>query len=127
MEDPMKTLAFLAVLSVLFLGTASAVPLQDVKVEITDKGFQPQQAEVAAGQSVIWMNTSKHDHTVTARAAAAPDQDEKDKEKTKPMFDSGPIRPGASFTYKFEKAGTYNYGCSIDKSMTGVITVKEKK
>ncbi|HEX7901806.1 MAG TPA: plastocyanin/azurin family copper-binding protein [Planctomycetota bacterium] len=111
--------------SLLILGAAAAAPLQDVKVEITDKGFTPQQAEVTAGQSVIWMNTSKHEHTVTARAAAAPDQDEKD--KAKPMFDSGPIKPGASFSYKFDKAGTYTYACTIDKTMTGVVVVKERK
>lgn len=119
----MKALAFAAALACTLLILGAAAPLQDVKVEITDKGFQPQQAEVMAGQSVIWMNTSKHDHTVTARAPAAPGQDEKDK----PVFDSGPIKPGASFAYKFEKPGTYAYGCSIDKTMTGVVTVKERK
>ena len=123
----MKALAFLAVVSgsLLILGSAAAAPLEDVKVEITDKGFTPQQAEVMAGQTVIWMNTGKHEHTVTARAAAAPDQDEKD--QAKPMFDSGPIKPGSSFSYKFAKAGSYAYGCTIDKGMTGVVLVKERK
>ena len=120
----MKTLALAAAVACSLLILGAAAPLQDVKVEISDKGFQPQQAEVMAGQSVIWMNTSKHDHTVTARAPAAPEQD---KDKSKPAFDSGPIKPGASFTYKFEKPGTYAYGCSIDKTMTGVVTVKERK
>ena len=111
--------------SLLILGAAAAAPVQDVKVEISDKGFQPQQAEVTAGQSVIWMNTSKHEHTVTARAAAAPEQDEKD--KSKPAFDSGPIKPGMTFSFNFDKAGTYPYACSIDKTMTGVVVVRERK
>ena len=120
-------LAFLASMActILILGSASADPLQDVKVTITDKGFEPQQADVTAGQSVIWMNNSQNDHTVTARAAAAPGQDEKD--KAKPVFDSGPIKPGAAFEYKFTKAGTYQYGCSIDKMMTGTVVVKDPK
>src|SRR5688572_10662712 len=101
----MKALAFLAVVSGSLLILGAAAPLQDVKVEITDKGFQPQQAEVWAGQTVIWTNTGKHEHMVTARAAAAPDQDEKD--QSKPMFDSGPIKPGSAFSFKFAKAGTY--------------------
>ena len=74
------------------------------------------------GQSVLWINTSKQEHTVTARAAAAPEQDGK-----KPMFDSGPIKPGGMFSYKFNKAGTYTYGCSLDKTMTGAVVVKERK
>jgi len=122
----MKTLAFAAaVVACCLLILGAAAPLQDVKVEISDKGFQPQQAEVTVGQSVIWMNMSKHDHTVTARAPAAPEQDEKD--KSKPVFDSGPIKPGATFAYKFEKPGTYAYACSIDKTMTGVVIVNERK
>lgn len=100
----------------------AAVPAaQDVKVEISDKGFSPRDAEVTVGSKVIWMNVSKHEHTVTARAAAEP-QDEK-----KTMFDSGPIKPGMSFEYKFDKPGTYSYGCSIDKTLTGVVVVTERK
>jgi plastocyanin len=115
----MKTLALFA--TVLLAAVPAA---QDVKVEISDKGFSPQQAEVTVGSKVIWMNVSKHEHTVTARAAAEP-QDEKD--KSKPMFDSGPIKPGMSFEYKFDKPGTYSYGCSIDKTLTGVVVVTERK
>ena len=112
--------------SLLVLGAAAAAPLQDAKVEITDKGFQPQQIEVMAGQSVIWMNNATKEHTVTARAAAAPEQDD-EKDKSKAAFDSGPIKPGGSFSFKFEKPGTYPYACSIHKTMTGSVVVKERK
>ena len=121
----MKALAILAVVAGSLLFVGAAAPLQDVKVEITDKGFQPQQAEVWAGQTVIWMNNDKKEHTVTARAPAAPDQDEK--EQGKPMFDSGPIKPGGSFSHKFDKAGTYAYVCTLHKGMSGTVVVKERK
>jgi len=117
----MKRIAgVLAGVSLLVLSLAAAVPA-DHKVEISDKGYSPQFVEVVEGHKVVWVNTSQKEHSVTAVVKAAPDQD-----KDKPLFDSGPIKAGATFEYTFSKAGTYNYGCTMDKAMTGTVTVKAK-
>lgn len=106
--------------SALILGGAFAVAVEDKKVEITDRGFLPDKLEVAVGQKVVWKNAGTLEHTVTARdRAAAPDQDEK-----KPIFDSGPIKPGASWERVFDKEGTYAYSCRMDPKMTGTVIVK---
>ncbi|MGO9197209.1 MAG: plastocyanin/azurin family copper-binding protein [Acidimicrobiales bacterium] len=38
-------------------------------------------------------------------------------------FDSGPIKPGASYSFTFTKAGTYRYHCTIHTFMKGTIIV----
>lgn len=117
----------LAAISLLTLGIAAAATSDEhFKVEINDKSFSPETAEVSVGQTVIWMNNTKNEHSVTARVEAAADQDKDKNKESKPLFDSGPIKPGATFEHKFSKAGTYEYACSMDKSMVGRVVVKAK-
>lgn len=110
-------------LAILCAAALAAPPAQDVKVAITDKGFMPVILEVEPGQKVIWTNATTADHTVTegAKHSGLP-QDE----KSKPLFDSGRIKPGASFEFTFTRPGTYLYHCAKDASMTGKIVVKAR-
>jgi plastocyanin len=63
---------------------------------------------LAAQTTVKWGNGDGTTHTVTADGGA---------------FTSGNIGSGGSFTHTFTTAGTYNYHCSIHRTMTGIIIV----
>jgi plastocyanin len=72
-----------------------------VAIEITINGdnsgttqFEPSQARVFAGSLVKWTNKDS-----VARSVEADDG----------SFDSGPLQPGQSFTYRADKVGRFNY------------------
>ena len=80
-------------------------------VSITKTNFQPHNLDVTAGTTVTWTNNDTLPHSVTSDA--------------KGLFDSGPIQPGATFTYTFAQAGTFPYHSTneVDK-YTGTVIVK---
>lgn len=71
--------------------------------------FQPDNLTVKVGETVEWKNADNVPHTVTA--------DGKE-------FDSGSIRPGASWKFVATKAGTYNYICTLHPNMKAKLTVQ---
>jgi plastocyanin len=77
-------------------------------VTIKDFAFGPQNLEIKAGDEVNWVNGDSATHSVILNGE----------------FDSGAIKPGSSFNHRFEKAGRYEYKCSIHPTMIGVIDVK---
>ena len=60
------------------------------------------------GSTVTVTNDDSVTHTWTATGGA---------------FNSGPLAPGASFSFTFTQPGTYNYLCTIHTFMTGTVTV----
>lgn len=79
------------------------------QVTMKNLAFNPATVTIKVGESVTWTNQDSMTHTVVA---------------DKGEFKSGDLGAGASFTFKFDKAGTYSYHCSIHPSMTGTITVQ---
>lgn len=79
--------------------------------EVTIQGFafRPNTITVPVGTTVTWMHKDSAPHTVTSR---------------EPLFDSGTIRNGDTFSYTFDQPGTYAYYCSIHPSMTAEIIVE---
>ena len=112
----MKALAVILALGVPALGLADERPVQ-----ITDQGFKPDKLEIKAGQKVVWTNSTLKDHSVVA---SMPAEGGDPQDKDKPLFDSGPIKPGASYSYTFATPGTFDYHCSFDKTMKGTVVVK---
>lgn len=112
----MKALAVILALGVPALGQADERPVQ-----ITDQGFKPDTLEIKAGQKVVWTNSTLKDHSVVA-SMPVEGGDAQDKEK--PLFDSGRIKPGGSFSYTFATPGTFAYRCSFDMAMKGTVVVK---
>jgi plastocyanin len=106
-----KTVLRLAALSlvalVLFAPTAGAQG-KTTTVSIKDFAFNPPNTTVAPGTSVTWVNNDQTAHTATANDGA---------------FDSGTLQPGQSFSFTFDKAGTYAYHCNIHPDMTATVTV----
>jgi len=81
-------------------------------VVIGPMSYTPQTIAVAAGTTVTWFNTDSIAHTVTSDA------------DTGVIFDSGPIEPGASWSFTFDgPAGSYPYHCTFHPGMTGVVQV----
>ncbi|HSB83694.1 MAG TPA: plastocyanin/azurin family copper-binding protein [Nitrosarchaeum sp.] len=70
--------------------------------------------DIILGDTITWKNADTVQHTVVSgNPNDGPDG----------IFDSGLIKTGGSFSYKFTKEGKYDYFCSIHPWMTGVVTV----
>ena len=78
-------------------------------VVMKNLAFDPATVTIKAGESVIWTNLDSVNHTVVA------DNGE---------FKSGDLGQGATFTFKFDKAGSYPYHCGIHPSMKGTVVVQ---
>ena len=87
----------------------SGAPATAVLVSIRDFAYSPQTVTVAAGTTVTWTNHDDEPHTVRGADAQirsdALDQDE-------------------SYSVRFDKPGTYKYGCSIHPKMSGTVVVQ---
>ena len=81
---------------------------RNVPAAIADFSFNPAAITVAKGGTVTWANGGATTHTVTADEGG---------------FDSCNLAGGATFTMKFDTAGTVAFHCKIHASMKGTITV----
>jgi len=72
--------------------------------------FNPQMLTVTVGTTVTWINKDGEDHTVTSDTAG--------------LFDAVISANGGTFSYRFDKAGTYDYSCLFHSGMVGTILVK---
>ena len=81
----------------------------DANVAISGFAFEPDTIEVAPGTEVTWSNDDPAPHTVTAE-----DGD----------FDSDILDAGKSFSFTFDKAGTYTYRCNVHPDMKGTVEVR---
>lgn len=89
-------------------GASNSSPAaQGPAISIESFSFKPAVLTVSAGTTVVWTNndTAKHDIKSTE-------------------FFSNALAKGETFTFKFEKTGTYDYSCGIHPTMTGQIIVK---
>src|SRR5262249_49093473 len=78
------------------------------EVKIDNFSFGPQTLTVAAGTTVTWTNRDDIPHNVVS---------------TDGEFRSKVRDTDETFSYKFDKAGTYSYYCSIHPKMTGQVVV----
>lgn len=76
---------------------------------IGDNFFKPENITVKAGDTVTWTNEGAVQHTVTADDGS---------------FDSGLIDPGKTFKTSFDKAGTFNYLCTLHAGQKGSVTAE---
>lgn len=83
------------------------------QVTIKDFAFGPKNMTVKKGTKITWTNQDAAHHDVT------PDKDSPD------FVASKLLAKGESYSYTFEKAGTYAYHCSPHPYMKAVIEVTE--
>ena len=105
-------LALLIMLSVI-LTTIPSVSAEDHDISITDAmNFNPEDLTINVDDVVTWTNNDGMAHTATSTDGPV-------------SFDSGNIAAGATWSFTFTEAGTYNYKCDYHSSMTASITVVE--
>lgn len=93
-------------------------PMQDTppanQVYMQNDAFNPKSLTITKGTTVKWTNKDSINHTVTSGSPGSPSG----------LFNSGNLSGGATFSYKFDTPGTYNYYCSVHQDiMVGIIVV----
>jgi plastocyanin len=101
-------------LVVLLLGVApgpslAGAPDAPTIVMAKDFMFAPTALTVTAGSTVTWTNNDDEPHTVVSDTG---------------LFRSGAMDTNESFSFRFDKPGTYHYACSIHPRMVGTIIVQ---
>ena len=92
---------------------SAAAPAQSAThtttIEIMSFAYAPRAITIAVGTTVIWRNHDLEPHTVRG-------SDE--------LLRSGALDQDETYSVRFDKPGTYHYGCSIHPQMSGTITVQ---
>jgi plastocyanin len=107
--------AFLVSVSVVgvWLAAAStpsnAAPPDSTQILIQDFMFTPNSLTVKAGSTVVWANKDDEPHSVVSDTG---------------LFRSGAVDTNETFSFKFDKPGTYHFTCAIHPRMVGTIIVQ---
>lgn len=83
--------------------------LPDFEADIANFTFSPNEITIPSGTTVIWHNSDSVPHTVTSDDG---------------FFDSGTILGGGTFSFTFDKVGTYPYFCTLHPYMKATIIVE---
>ena len=84
------------------------------QVTISNFAFSPEKLTVEAGTTVTWTNQDGAPHNVTSTDGPGVDA------ATTSTFDSGSLSQGDTFSFTFDKPGTYYYECTIHASMASM-------
>jgi plastocyanin len=76
-------------------------------INIENFSFNPAELSVEVGTTVKWTNNDQAPHQISGAG-----------------FESQSLGQGESYTFTFDKVGTYNYHCAIHPSMLGKIIVE---
>jgi plastocyanin len=90
-------------------GTGSSTPVATTEVSMAKSyRFDPKTIEIEAGQTVTWTNDDNFTHTVEVDGQ-----------------DDHEVGRGESVSIAFDKAGTYDYVCTLhSKDMHGTVIVR---
>ncbi len=91
------------------LSCGAAHAAEPIKIGVKGFMFNPVTITVAAGSQVTWVNLDEEPHVVASDTG---------------MFRSGGLDTNDTFTFKFDKPGTYHYTCSIHPKMVGTVIVQ---
>jgi plastocyanin len=89
--------------------TAATTTEAGAKVSIVNFAFTPGEITIAPGESVTWTNDDGAPHGLEYHDGAK---------------GTDLLLPGASFSRRFDRPGTYDYNCSIHPYMTGRVVVR---
>jgi plastocyanin len=103
----------LAVAAALWTAVATAASGAEAdtaaRVVMKEFMFAPAALTIRVGSAVSWTNQDNEPHTVASDAG---------------VFRSGALDTNESFTFRFDKPGTYHFLCTIHPYMVGTITVE---
>ena len=105
----LQVLLLVAMAAVESYAAAEAAPEGPTVVMAKDFMFAPTSLTVAAGSTVTWTNRDDEPHTIVSEGG---------------LFRSAALDTNESFSFRFEKPGTYRYTCSIHPRMVGTIVVR---
>ena len=106
----LRTASGLALLCLLAVAHQSnAAPPAAAQIEIKNFMFAPNAVTIKAGSTVTWSNKDDEPHTVVSDAG---------------LFRSAAMDTDETFSFTFDKPGTYHFTCSIHPRMVGTITVE---
>jgi plastocyanin len=104
------TAAGVSALCAIAICTPSSAQMADAnRIVVKDFMFTPNSLSVRAGATVTWANMDDEPHTVVSDTG---------------LFRSGAMDTKESFSFKFDKPGTYRFTCSIHPRMVGTIVVQ---
>ena len=86
-----------------------AAPALAADIRLTAGGFAPAAVLVEIGEEIVWVNQGERTRTVVGEDGT---------------WDSGPLRPGETFSISLREPGTVRYA-TADGEMSGVIRVLE--
>jgi plastocyanin len=91
-----------------------AINAKVANVSVGSVGLTPKSITIKKGQEITWTNTDPSPHHLTADQSMLP------------SFDTAePLQQGDSYTYIFDKSGTFRYYDAADPThFTGTITVQ---
>jgi plastocyanin len=89
--------------------SSAAQTAEPVRIVVKNFMFQPMSRTIKAGSTVTWTNMDEEPHTVVSSSG---------------LFRSGALDTKDSFSFKFDKAGTYGFVCSIHPQMVGTVVVQ---
>jgi len=104
-----SALALAAVCSLGIAPGSRANAPDGAQIVIKDFMFSPTSLTVKSGSTVVWSNKDEEPHTVVS---------------TDGLFRSGAVDTDESYSFKFDKPGTYHFACSIHPRMVGTIVVE---
>ena len=90
-------------------GPSAADSADPAKIVVKDFAFAPTPLTVKAGSTVTWTNMDDEPHAVVSDTG---------------LFKSGGMDTNESFSFKFDKPGTYHFTCSIHPRMVGTVVVQ---
>lgn len=90
-------------------GGKSSSASGSVTVQVKDFTFNPKTLTVTKGTKVTWKFEDSADHNVLAGDMS---------------FKSPDLKSGGTYSFTFNKPGTYQYICGIHQYMTATVTVK---
>ena len=88
---------------------STAATPDPTRIVVKDFMFAPNSLTVKAGSTVTWANMDDEPHTVVSDTGT---------------FRSGAMDTNESFSFKFDKPGTYHFTCSIHPRMVGTVVVE---
>ncbi|MFI5270652.1 MAG: cupredoxin domain-containing protein [Candidatus Saccharimonadales bacterium] len=101
------------------VSAATPAQIAPAAVSITDSGFVPATVTIKVGQAVVWTNDAVTSHFVIS-------DDPVPLKAGEPQPNSvQSIKPGDTYSYVFNQAGSYGYHDTIDPSFQGTVVVKQ--
>ncbi|MEX2008015.1 MAG: hypothetical protein WD850_00750 [Candidatus Spechtbacterales bacterium] len=98
--------------------TIAGAENSSIIIRMTSRGFEPSEATIKKGDSVVWMNADDEDRW--------PASDTHPTHTIYPGFDpQQPIAEGESWIFVFDRVGTWGFHEHLNPSLGGTITVTD--